>query len=31
MPFQVKGTAFRENQKGHHKLAIDEQITKLIF
>jgi hypothetical protein len=31
MPDKVKGTVFRENRMGDHKLAYDEQITNLIF
>jgi hypothetical protein len=27
MPDKVKGTVFRENQMGNHKVAYDEQIT----
>jgi hypothetical protein len=31
MPDKEKGTVFRENRMGDHKLAYDEQITNLIF
>jgi hypothetical protein len=31
MADKVKGTVFRENLMGDHKLAYDEQITNLIF
>jgi hypothetical protein len=31
MPDEVKGTIFRENLMGDHKLAFAEQITNLVF
>jgi hypothetical protein len=31
MPDEVKGTVFRENRMGDHKMACDKQIKKLIF
>jgi hypothetical protein len=31
MPEKVKGTVFRENRLGDHKLAYDEQFTNYIF
>jgi hypothetical protein len=31
MPDEVKGTAYRKNRKGGHKLANNEQITNLFF
>jgi hypothetical protein len=30
MSYVFKGTVFRENRTGDHKLAYDEQITKLL-